>query len=237
LTKLGEIVRPHLQEIWQQSHSAKTHAQDFMSVSSSRLKLGILCTISPAPLIDLLVRARHRHQTIELEIVEGTASDLEDQLTSGRIGAAIYGKPDARADARFDRIPLFRERMLIAMAKNHKLAGRAALRVTNLAGEAFIRRPRCEFNDVVESLLRQHQVAPGAFFSCERDDWALALITHGFGIGVLPEHATKRAGILAKPLADLDTWQEVDLVTLKGRPHNQGLAALVHEARQGRTET
>ena len=64
LTELGEIVRPHLQEIWEQSHSAKTHAQDFMSVSSSRLKLGILCTISPAPLIDLLVRARHRHQTI-----------------------------------------------------------------------------------------------------------------------------------------------------------------------------
>jgi hypothetical protein len=90
---------------------------------------------------------------------------------------------------------------------------------------------------VVESLLPQHQDASDTSFSCERDDWALALIAHGFGIGLLPEHATKRAGIVAKSLADLDIWREINLATLNGRPHNQGLAALVHEARQAKTET
>ena len=36
LTELGEIVRPHLSEIFAQSHSAKAHAHEFMSISSSR---------------------------------------------------------------------------------------------------------------------------------------------------------------------------------------------------------
>jgi LysR family hydrogen peroxide-inducible transcriptional activator len=237
LTELGEIVRPHLQEIWEQRHSAKAHAHEFLTVSSSRLKLGIMCTIAPALLINLLVRARHRHKTIKLEIIDGTTSDLEEQLACGRIGAAVYGKPEPDADARFDRVPLFRERMLIAMSKNHKLTSCAAMRFANLAGEQFIRRSRCEFNDFVGALLQRHKVECNTSFSTERDDWALELIGRGIGIGLLPEHTIKPAGIVARPLADLEIWREINLVTFKGRPHNQGLAALIHEARHGKLET
>ena len=44
-----------------------------------------------ALLTDLLTRMRNRHQAIGLEIVDGSARDLEEQLVGGHIAAAIYG--------------------------------------------------------------------------------------------------------------------------------------------------
>lgn len=234
LTELGEIVRPHLQEIWNQSHSAKAHAHEFMSVSSSRLRVGIMCTIEPALLVNLFTRARSRHETIALEIVDGTAHDLEEQLLAGRIGAAIYAKPEAGVDARFKKIPLFREQMLIAMSRGHSLANRVAIGIADLAGEQYIRRPRCEFNDLFSGLLKQQGIECTMSFSSERDDLALALIGGGFGFGLLPQHAIKRPGVVARPLADQEIWREVSLMTLRGRPHNKALGALVREAMLGK---
>jgi LysR family hydrogen peroxide-inducible transcriptional activator len=234
LTELGEVVRPHLQEIWEQSHSAKAHAHEFMTVSTSRIRIGVMSTITPTLLVGLLRRSRHRNRAVEFEILDGTASDLEEQLLKGRIGAAIYSKSDEDSDPRFDRTPLFRERMLIAMPKDHKLASRAAIAITDLSGEPYVRRARCEFNDVMAALFRKHGMECNVSSSSERDDWALALIGNRFGLGLLPEHTIKCPGIVSRPLAELEIWREVSLVTLKGRPHNKGLAALVHEAMQGR---
>jgi LysR family hydrogen peroxide-inducible transcriptional activator len=230
LTELGDIVRPHLQEIWDQSHSAKAHAHDFMSVSSSTLRIGIMCTIAPALLLDLLTRARNRHETIALEIIDGAALDLEKQLLGGRIGAAIYAKPEG--DARFNRIPLFREQMLIAMTRNHRLANRTVIEIADLAGEQYIRRPLCEFSDFFRALLKRYGVECATSFSSERVDWALALIGSGFGFGLLPQHAIKRIGVVARPLAELEIWREVSPVTLRGRPQNKALSTLVQEALQ-----
>jgi DNA-binding transcriptional LysR family regulator len=233
LTELGEIVRPHLREIWEQSHSAKSHAHEFMSVSSSRLRVGIMYTIEPALLTNLFTRARSRHEAIAIEIVDGTAHDLEEQLLAGRIGAAICAKAEADVDARFNKIPLFREQMLMAMPRKHPLANRVAIGIADLAGEQYIRCPRCEFNDLFSALLSQHGIEFGTSFSCERDDWALALIGSGFGFGLLPQHATKRPGVVARPLTDQEIWRQVSLMTLRGRPHNKALGALVQEAMLG----
>jgi LysR family transcriptional regulator, hydrogen peroxide-inducible genes activator len=121
VTELGEIVRPHLQQVWEQSDAAITQAHEFTATGRSRLKIGIMCTIAPALLTDLLMRMRIRHKAIEVEIVDGSARDLEEQLVSGHIAAAVYGRPD-KTDPRVDRIPLFRERMMIAMPRDHRLA-------------------------------------------------------------------------------------------------------------------
>ena len=233
LTELGQVVRPYLQKVWEQSHSAKAHAHEFMTISTSSVRIGIMSTITPTLLVNPLNRSRHRNKAVQFEILDGTASDLEQQLLNGRIGAAIYSKPDGDDDPRFDRVPLFRERMLIAMPKDHKLASHVAISVTDLSGEPYVRRSRCEFNDVVAALFRTHGVACNVSSSSERDDWALALIGNRFGLGLLPEHTIRCPGVVSRPLAELEIWREVSLVTLKGRPHNKGLAALVHEAMQG----
>jgi LysR family transcriptional regulator, hydrogen peroxide-inducible genes activator len=56
LTDLGQIVRPHLQSVYDYSLLAKHLSQDF--IHKVPLKLGIMSTISPDEIIDLIVNLR-----------------------------------------------------------------------------------------------------------------------------------------------------------------------------------
>ncbi len=228
LTELGEIVRPHLQQVWEQSFAAITQAQEFAAVGRTRLKVGILCTIAPRLLIDLLARLRTRLNPIELEIIDGTARDLEEQLASGHVAAAIYGKPD-KTDSRFGRIALFRERMLIAVARDHRLAGHTAISFDDLAGERRIRRSRCEYNELFARFLRQHRIDCQIAFDSARDDWALALIARGLGFALMPQHSVDHPDVVARPLAEPALWREIGLFTFRERMNSESLDAFVRE--------
>jgi len=231
LTELGEIVRPHLQQVWEQSYAAIAQAQEFATVGRTRLKVGILCTIAPRLLIDLLARLRTQLNPIELEIIDGSARDLEEQLAGGHIAAAVYGKPD-KTDSRFARIALFRERMMIAVARDHRLAGHTAISLADLAGERRIRRARCEYNEPVGRLLRQHRIDCEIAFDCARDDWALALIARGFGFALMPQHSVDHPDVVARPLAEPALSREIGLFTFRERLNSEGLDAFVRETMQ-----
>jgi LysR family transcriptional regulator, hydrogen peroxide-inducible genes activator len=229
LTELGEIVRPHLQQVWEQSDAAITQAHEFTAAGRSRLKIGIMYTIAPALLTDLLTRMRNRHQAIGLEIVDGSARDLEEQLVGGHIAAAICGRPD-KTDPRVVQIPLFRERMVIAMPRDHRLAGQPSIRLADLAGIPQIRRLRCEYNELIARLFRQHRIGCEIAFDSPRDDWALALIARGFGFALMPQHNIDHPGVISRPLVEPTLWRELSLLTCRERPNGDGLDTLVQEA-------
>jgi LysR family hydrogen peroxide-inducible transcriptional activator len=229
LTELGEIVRPHLQQVWQKSFAATTRAHEFTAVGRSRLKIGIMCTVAPVLLTDLLMRMRIRHKAIEVEIFDGSARDLEEQLIGGHIAAAVYGRPDD-TDSRVDRIPLFRERMMIAMPRDHRLAGHSSIRFADLAGVPRIQRSRCEYNELIARLFRQHWSDCEIAFDSPRDDWALALIARGLGFALMPQHSIDHPGVVSLPFIDPTLWREVSLFTSRERGNGNGLAALVQEA-------
>jgi LysR family hydrogen peroxide-inducible transcriptional activator len=230
LTELGEIVRPHLQQVWDQSYAAIAHAQEYASTSRSRLKIGVMSTLAPSLLIDLLARMRNRHQAIEIEIVEGGAHDLEEQLLGGHIAVAVYGKPGQKVDTRFVRVPLLRERMMIAVPRHHRWAKRTAIRLADLAGESLVRRSRCEYGELIGRLLRQHRIDCGIAIDCARDDWALSLIACGLGVGLLPQNSINHPGVVARPLAEPELWREIGLYAPKDRARSEGLDAFMREA-------
>ena len=101
------------------SAMARSFSRDLSAARYSALSFNL-------DLIDGTARMRNRHQAIGLEIVDGSARDLEEQLVGGHIAAAVYGRPD-KTDSRVDRIPLFRERMMIAMPRDHRLAGHPSI--------------------------------------------------------------------------------------------------------------
>ncbi|HLG84130.1 MAG TPA: LysR family transcriptional regulator [Bradyrhizobium sp.] len=229
LTELGGLIRPHLQQVWDQSAAAVTRAHEFTAVGHSRLRIGLMCTIAPALLTDLLTRMRNQHKAIEVEIVDGSALDLEEQLVGGDIAAAVYGRPD-KTDPRVDRIPLFRERMMIAMRRDHRLAGRPSIRLADLAGVPQIRRSRCEYNELVERLFRQHRIDREIAFDSPRDDWTLALIVRGLGVALMPQHSIDHPAVVSRPLVEPTLWREASLFTYRERANGDGLEALVQEA-------
>ena len=65
----------------------------------------------------------------------------------------------------------------------------------------------------------------------ERDDWVQAMILAGLGFGFFPEFAVTMPGIVVKPLIEPEFVREINLVTVRGRPHSPAVGAFVRAAR------
>src|ERR1700730_3374980 len=61
LTDLGEMVRPHLETVYEAAVKAKQLSQDINQLNKVPLKLGIMSTISPDEIIDLIAALKMRH--------------------------------------------------------------------------------------------------------------------------------------------------------------------------------
>ena len=65
---------------------------------------------------------------------------------------AIYCRPDREGDPRLNYMSLFREQMMIVLPQGHRLAIRSFIEIKDLAGERYVQRSSCEFNDMVDAI-------------------------------------------------------------------------------------
>jgi DNA-binding transcriptional LysR family regulator len=230
LTDLGRTVRPHLQQIYDEAHTAKQRAQDLARLKRASLKLGVMCTIAPTQLIDLFSAVQNRHDGIEIEMKDASARELEAMLLDGDLEVAIFCRPDREFDERIHAMPLFQEQMMVVIPPNHLLATRDAIRVKDLNGMNYVNRAKCEFNGYAGQFFREQGVECRTVYRSERDDWVLALIRSGFGFGFMPQFSVTDPAVVARPLVEPDFWRTVNLCTVRGRPHSPAVGALVREA-------
>lgn len=229
LSELGRMVRAHLRQVYEESQHAKQVAQDFKKVQKVTLRLGVMCTIAPTHLTELIGSIAARYPSVELDLTDSSAPELHRMLLEGEIELAIYALPgEEEIDSRLKTLPLFREQMVIALNHNHRLATKNAIMPKDLDGERYINRINCEYNGCV--LPRLDNVNFKTVFRSERDDWVLAMIASGVGFGFMPEYCINHSGIVARPLIEPEFWREVNLVTVRGRPHSPAVGALVREA-------
>jgi len=230
LTELGEMVRPHLENVFEAAMKAKRLSQEVSQLKRVPLKLGIMSTISPAEIVDLISALKKRHEGLELRLCDSNSRDLRDRLLAGDLEAVIYALPGEEDDSRIHIMPLFREQMVIAIHSGHRLAKEAAYPVTELNGEAYIHRMNCEFAGYADRILQEKGVTCTPTYWSERDDWTLAMVAAGLGFAFMPENAAKHPGVVALPVVEPEFWRTVNLVTVRGRRYSPGVGALVREA-------
>ena len=230
LTELGAAVRPYLVEVRQHAQQAKKLASSLIELKGIRLKLGIMCTIGPANFVGLLSNLQAQYPGIELEIFDAGAPDLQERLLEGGLHAAIYCWPD-QVDERLHYLALFREQFFIVLGPRHHLATRNAVRVSDLNGERYLNRINCEQINLARDIFARHGTKVERIYRSERDDWILAMAAAGLGFAFMPQYSiTEQSNVVVRPLIEPEFWREVNLVTVRGRPHSPAIGALVRKA-------
>ena len=107
LTELGEMVRPHLETVHEAAVKAKRLSQDIQQLKRVPLKLGIMSTISPDEIVDLIAALKTRHDGLELRLCDATARELRERLLTGDLEVVIYALPGEELDERTHVMPLF----------------------------------------------------------------------------------------------------------------------------------
>ena len=228
LTDLGQMVRPHLQSVYDHSMLAKHLSQDF--AQKVPLKLGIMSTISPDEIVDLIANIRTRHPDVELRLCDANAKDLRARLLAGALEVVIYALPGEESDERTHSIPLFREQMVLAVHRGHRLANERAFPVREMNGEYYIHRVNCEFAGYADQILQEQGVTCTPTYWSERDDWTLAMVAAGLGFAFMPANAVKHPGVVGLPVVEPEFWRQVNLVSVRGRRYSPGVGSLVREA-------
>jgi DNA-binding transcriptional LysR family regulator len=135
LSELGRTLKPYLEQLYARAEDAKREAREFVRLQKTPLRLGLMCTIAPGQLLDIVAALRTRHPGIELQILDDAAQALQDRLIGGTLDIAIYALPTLAEDERLHRMALYREQFMIVTEPKHRLAMQNAIRVKDLIGE------------------------------------------------------------------------------------------------------
>jgi DNA-binding transcriptional LysR family regulator len=224
------MVRPFLQQSFDSAQRTKRLAEEFKQAKKKNLKVGIMCTIAPDQIIDLITAMQSRNPEVELQLSDANAWELQTQLLDGRLEIAIYCLPGNEPHERTHVMPLFREQIVIAINPKHRLANQAAIRVKDLHGECYIHRMNCEFAGYADPVFAAQNVKCKAAYWSDRDDWTLAMVAAGVGWAFMPANSVKHPGVAGIPLTEPEFWREVNLVSVRGREHTPPVGAFLREA-------
>ncbi len=101
-----------------------------------------------------------------------------------------------------------------------------AVHCRDLHEEAYVNRANCEYYEYAGNILRGLGVYVKVVMRSDRDDWVQAMILAGLGFGFFSEYSVTMPGIVTKPLIEPEFVRQINLVTVRGRPHSPAVGAL-----------
>jgi molybdate transport repressor ModE-like protein len=190
--------------------------------------------------VDLVVRAaselaRSRGNT-ELRVVEADPGYSLPELRSGNVDVALTYVNDGlptEPPAWMEELPLLTEPVLAILPQQHRLAGRAAVRLVELAGERFIAEPAADHRPF--TLVACHAAGFEPEIAGYSSDFGLtaALVARGDAVALIPRMAVRDPnGVTALPLAEPKLARRVFAATRVGNARVPSVAALLGALRR-----
>lgn len=230
LSELGRMMLPYIQSIQAQAEAARVRAKSVGKMKNVELKLCAMCTLSPTLLADFIVGFRLANPGVDLNVTDGAAKQVLQQLAAGEREIAVLGHPD-EIDDRFHALPLYRERYVAVLPTQHRLANHNEVHLADLDNEPYVNRINCDLADFANEQFAKQGVRVNVVFKSERDDWVLGMIRFGMGWGFFPESFVFPSDVAVRPIVSPEFTRTVSLVTVRGRPFSPAVGAFVKAAR------
>jgi LysR family transcriptional regulator, hydrogen peroxide-inducible genes activator len=149
------------------------------------VRVGILPTLGPYMLAELLPDVRRRYPQLKLYVREERASDLLTNLRHGRHDAILTSLPIR--DDNLQVRPLFWEPILLAMPQDHALASKRLLSSADLKGQAVLTlEPGHVLHRQVRELCEQFGMELQFDYEGTSLDTLRIMVGLGMGVALLP---------------------------------------------------
>jgi DNA-binding transcriptional LysR family regulator len=223
LTEAGRVYFENACAIMDQlSHAAETTRRTARG-EQGRICVGITPTSPFHPFLPRVIRAfRDAFPQVSLRLEERLGSELIEQLRNEQIDAAFIRTPlidsEGLAVSR-----LLEEPLLVALPRNHALAGKGALPLRSLAREAFIVYGPVSrgFYDLTVMACNAAGFSPRIGQEAPRVTSLLALVATGAGITLVPASLQQMHidGVMYRPIDGRPQPKAVlNLVSRRGDP-------------------
>ena len=194
LTLLGE-------EVVERARDLLVNVEDMISLCAGagepfqgRMRMGVIPTVAPYLLPDLLGEIRIRHPVFKLFIREDLSQALVDSLLAGELDVLLLALPFPAEQV--ETMSLFKDDFLLACLDSHPLAKRTALKSVDLKGESLLllEEGHCLRDHALEACkLRDSQVSLP--YQATSLATIVQMVANDIGVTLLPGMAVK-AGIV-----------------------------------------
>jgi LysR family transcriptional regulator, hydrogen peroxide-inducible genes activator len=206
VTPLGEEIVRQAQSVLEQADNIREIAKRGKDPLAGSLRLGVIYTIGPYLLPDLVRQVIARTPQMPLMLQENFTVKLLEQLRTGEIDCAILAEPFP--DANLAIAPLYDEPFMAAVPSSHALAARSSVSAEELKQETMLLlgTGHCFRDHVLEvcpEFARFSSSAEGIRKSFEGS--SLETIKHmvaaGMGITLVPRLSVPKEALAAPPVA------------------------------------
>ncbi len=200
LTAFGEALLEPTLGILQQVSIAENVVANLRGGVRGRLRIGVIPTILPYWIAPRIAEFCKAFPEVDLKMVEDSTSRLVEQLQSGDLDIVVASLPVKNPDIVCSE--LFREPLFLAVARDHPLAGKAAVDLHTFVDEPLLllKEGHCLRDNVLVACTRAKAELRSIFESNQLES-IFQLIRAGFGVTLVPEMASSHgAGCAFIPL-------------------------------------
>jgi LysR family hydrogen peroxide-inducible transcriptional activator len=188
VTEIGEEIVAQARRVLEQAEQVKSVARQGKNPLKGVLRLGLIHTVAPYVLPELVAELRVAAPGMPLDIEENLTANLDQMLKAGLIDAAIVALPyEARG---IEVTPLYDEEFRVIVPAKHAWARRKAIGADELHNEnlLLLNIGHC-FRDQVLDACHEFTRAPTVGKQGNSLETIRNMVASGMGISVMPATA------------------------------------------------
>jgi DNA-binding transcriptional LysR family regulator len=233
LTEAGRVAVERAEVIAGQLAAAEAELEAIATLGAGRLRMTAFPTAASTLVLDAIKTFRLRHPNVELTFVEsGTNAGLR-RLRAGEVDLALAFREHARpAPAEWvDLDPefLLGDPLYVAVPAKHRLAGRAAIRLRDLADDGWIQAVQAGPTGITYQACLAAGFEPRIVALSDHAPITQGLIALGVGVALVSSLSVPHArrDVVIRPLKPSGPKRDVFAVTLPGRLPPPAIAEMV----------
>lgn len=218
LTDAGRSFYGHVREIQELLAQAIKTANRAQQGDFGRLAIGYLGAAAYQLLPNVLRQFQDSHPDVELTLHEMITTEQWEALSKGTIDVGIM-RPTLGMEQYKSEV-ILREKFMVALPWDHRLARRQEIDIRSLAEEKFVMlssTPGGLYRQIIDLCLKAN-FEPKVAHAATQTRFVVGLIGAGMGVSIVPSSAQRMniSGVVYRRLRGADNYAEIIMAWRKG---------------------
>ncbi|MBW4976343.1 LysR family transcriptional regulator [Roseovarius mucosus] len=215
LTALGRDLIVEFMRIQSALENITELAENSVAGRSRKINIGVASTIAPRVFAKFWALVLKELPEVELLLHPLNPGEAEAEVLSGKYDMCLLTNPP-EPNFKLTIQPLFQERLRLALASHHPLAGADEITQEQMMEQPYIDRMHCEFRTQLIKHFMDRNIVMRPRFQSEREDWVQQMVAQGAGVCSLPEHSAIVDGIVLRAVKGLTLSRNISMVAVSG---------------------
>mgnify|MGYP001362367628 CR=1 FL=1 len=188
LTSDGERLLPQVRAVCAACRRLQAEVDDLNGLRAGLIRIGTFSSVATHWLPNIIEAFQKDYPGIDYELLLGDYGEIEQWILAGRVDCGFLRLPAA---PELEAVPLARDRLLVVLPENHRLAGCARFPAAALCDDPFLLLEKGAKAEIA-AIFSRCGLTPRVRFTTWDDYAILSMVEKGLGISILPELILRR---------------------------------------------